>query len=131
MGPWGGLAAPLTAYLLDHHRHWAYRINLGLSIVYGICLAAPSMSAQILAYVIISVSRQLTYTIVFALTSSLFGQEHLGKLLALNNVAVFTVGLLQYPVSAAVGRPWLPSWTAADLLMTCIALPLLLSNGGL
>jgi hypothetical protein len=129
--PWGGLAAPLTAYLLDHHRRWSYRITLGLSIVYGLCLAVPSASAQILAYVIIAVSRQLTYTIVFSLTSSLFGQEHLGKLLALNNLAVFTVGLAQYPIAAAVGGPLLPSWTAADLLMTAIALPLLLSNGGL
>lgn len=129
--PWGGLAAPLTAYILGNYRHGAYRINLGLSIIYGLCLAFPIVPSQIVAYVIISVSRQFTYTIVFALTLSLFGQENLGKLLALNNVAVFVVGLLQYPIAAAVGGPLLPSWTAANMFMVTIALPLLLSNGGL
>merc|ERR1712025_667397 len=91
------------------------------------CLALPEVWSQVVAYVIISVSRQLTYSIVFALTSALFGQEHLGKLLASNNAVVFTFGLLQYPLAQLVGSSMFPSWSAIDMFMTALALPLLLS----
>lgn len=125
--PLGGLAAPLTALLLDKYRAWSYRVCLVLSIIYGICLAVPNVPCQIVAYVIISVSRQLTYSIVFCMTSSLFGQEHLGKLLASNNAVVFLVGLFQYPIAMLAGN----SWSYVDLFMAAIALPLFCSNGGL
>jgi hypothetical protein len=107
--PLGGFAAPLTAYLLEKHRRWSYRVCLVLSLMYGLGLAFPLIWTQLVAYVIISVSRQLTYSIVFALTSSLFGQEHLGKLLACNNAVVFTFGLLQYPLAQLVGSSFFPS----------------------
>jgi len=129
--PMGGLAAPLTAYLLENHQRHAYRVNLGLSFVYGLCLIAPLAYIQLLGFAIISVSRQLTYSIVFSLTLAFFGQEHLGKLLAVNNAVVFTVSLLQYPVAAAVGGPSVSSWCTADIFMVAIAVPLLFSNGGL
>lgn len=129
--PMGGLAAPLTSFLLSNFQRWSYRVNLGLSFVYGLCLIFANVYVQLLGFCVISVSRQLTYSIVFCLTLTFFGQKHLGKLLAANNVVVFLVSLLQYPVAAAVGGTLLPSWLEADLLMTALALPLLLSNGGL
>jgi len=129
--PMGGLAAPLTASLLSNYQNRAYRVNLGLSFIYGLCLISSNVYIQLLGFCIISVSRQLTYSIVFSLTLAFFGQKHLGKLLAANNVVVFVVSLVQYPVAAAVGGPLLPSWFAADFLMIALALPLLLSNGGL
>jgi len=127
--PVGGLAVPLTAHLLEHYQRWAYRINLVLSFIYGLCLMSSWVPVQILGFVIISVSRQMTYSIVYCFTLDFFGQENLGKLLAVNNGVVFILSLLQYPVAWSVGHTWFPSWYAADWLMIAIAVPLILSNG--
>lgn len=129
--PLGGLVAPFTAILLSRFRGWAYRVCLVLGVIYGICLAFPDARLQVLAYVIISFSRQLTYTIVFVFTSSLFGHEHFGKLLAANDVMVTVVGLMQYPIARLKGSTMLPTWFAVDMFMVVLTVPLFASNGGL
>lgn len=129
--PLGGLIAPLTAILLSRFRRWAYRVCLMLGVAYGICIAIPDPRFQVLAYVIISFSRQLTFTIVFVLSSSLFGHEHLGKLLAANDLLRTVVGLLQYPIARAKGSVLLPNWFAVDMFMVALTVPLFCSNGDL
>eukprot|EP00811_Abedinium_folium_P031803 NODE_5205_length_1798_cov_3.861161.p1 GENE.NODE_5205_length_1798_cov_3.861161~~NODE_5205_length_1798_cov_3.861161.p1 ORF type:complete len:486 (+),score=114.18 NODE_5205_length_1798_cov_3.861161:36-1460(+) len=129
--PFGALSAPVNGWLLGEHLTWSYRVALGLSIVYGICIAQTWAPAVILSFVVFSVSRQLTFTIVFTLASVYFGHGHLGKLIGMVNLTVFSVGLLQFPIAALVGTAVLPTWQVANYVMVALALPMLLSNGGL
>ncbi|KAK3272424.1 hypothetical protein CYMTET_19278 [Cymbomonas tetramitiformis] len=133
--PLGGVSAPLTAWLLGNYQSAAYHVCTVFGVAYGLGLTywssdslPGSMVVLYSTFGCVAVGRQLVYSIVFANTPSLFGYEHLGKLLAAVNLCVFSVGLLQFVLASLPSLAFGKDWWQINLIMACLPMPLLFFN---
>jgi len=132
MLPLGGVSAPLTGWMLTNHLEYSFLICTLVGLTYGFGIMVGTLGSGmfetvmlVVSFAFVAVGRQLVYSIVFATVPVLFGFEHLGKLIAAINVAVFLVGLLQFPLASLPQAVWDDQWWQINLIMALLVAPFL------
>eukprot|EP00536_Pseudo-nitzschia_multiseries_P006242 jgi/Psemu1/296180/fgenesh1_pm.130_\ len=101
MLPFGFVALPFVAALLDREPIWAFELANIIGIFYGSILAFFPTSAWMQCFIVfpsIACSRQLVYSTLFHQVGTSFGFVNYGVLLGLINVMVSLFSTVQTPL---------------------------------
>lgn len=126
MLPFGFVALPLVASILDREPFYAFELANVIGVLYGTALAFYPGSSLLQCFIVfpsVACSRQLVYSTLFHQVGASFGFANYGVLLGLINVMVSAFSTIQTPLvqlSESNG-----SYYLANLLLLIVTFPLL------
>ncbi|MGK3741469.1 MAG: MFS family permease [Bacillariaceae sp.] len=101
MLPFGFVALPLIASILDRKPIWAFELANAIGVLYGAVLAFFPGSVWLQTFIVfpsVACSRQLVYSTLFHQVGASFGFANYGVLLGLINVMVSAFSTIQTPL---------------------------------
>jgi MFS family permease len=125
MLPFGFVALPLVAWLLNQSTIWVIQLANLVGLVYGAILVWFPSSTKLLSLVVfpaVATSRQMVYSTVFHQIGAAFGFSNYGVLLGLTNIVVSSFSLLQTPLVSWSERQG--DYTSANAVLLILTLPL-------
>lgn len=126
MLPFGFVALPLVAWLLNTSVNWIMQLANSIGLLYGAILVwSPSSVWQLtnIVFPAVAISRQMVYSTVFHQIGAVFGFSNYGVLLGITNILVSTFSMLQNPL--VNWSEQLQDYTAANYVLFALTLPLL------
>jgi hypothetical protein len=103
MLPFGFVALPLVASILDREPIWAFELANTIGVLYGAVLTFFPGSVWLQTFIVfpsVACSRQLVYSTLFHQVGASFGFANYGVLLGLINVMVSAFSTIQIPASS-------------------------------
>merc|ERR1712048_1170822 len=125
MLPFGFVALPLVAWLLNTSVNWIVQLPNVVALFYGAILVwCPSSVWQLtnIVFPAVATSRQMVYSTVFHQIGAVFGFSNYGVLLGITNILVSAFSMLQNPL--VDWSEHLQDYTAANSLLLTLTLPL-------
>lgn len=125
MLPFGFVALPLVAYLLNKSATWVIQIANVVGLAYGAILVWCPSSTLLLSLVVfpaVATSRQMVYSTVFHQIGAVFGFANYGILLGSTNILVSTVSAIQNPLVNLSEN--LGDYTTANAVLLLLTVPL-------
>jgi len=126
MLPFGFVALPLVAWLLNTSVNWIIQLANTIALLYGAILVWCPSSVWQLTFIVfpaIATSRQMVYSTVFHQVGAVFGFSNYGVLLGITNILVSSFSMLQNPL--VNWSEHLQDYTAANSVLLVLTLPLL------
>lgn len=125
MLPFGFVALPLVAWLLNKSAFWVIQIANVVGLAYGAILVWFPSSPVLMSLIVfpaVATSRQMVYSTVFHQIGALFGFANYGVLLGSTNILVSVVSAIQNPLVNLSER--LGDYTSANTLLLFLTIPL-------
>ena len=125
MLPFGFVALPLVAWLLNTSVNWIIQLANVVGLVYGAILVWFPSSKWLLTFVVfpaVATSRQMVYSTVFHQIGDVFGFSNYGVLLGITNILVSTFSMVQNPLVNWSEN--LQDYTSANSVLLTLTIPL-------
>lgn len=125
MLPFGFVALPLVAWLLNKSTIWVIQLANLVGLLYGAILVWFPSSVGLLSLAVfpaVATSRQMVYSTVFHQIGAAFGFANYGVLLGLTNILVSSFSLLQTPLVSWSEQQG--DYTSANTVLLILTVPL-------
>ncbi|CAJ1939844.1 unnamed protein product [Cylindrotheca closterium] len=125
MLPFGFIALPLVAWLLNKSPIWVIQIANVVGVAYGAILVWYPSSTWLLSFVVfpaVATSRQMVYSTVFHQIGAVFGFANYGVLLGSTNILVSLISAIQTPLVSLSED--LGDYTTANYVLLLLTVPL-------
>jgi len=123
--PFGFVALPLVAWLLNTSVNGILQLANVVGLAYGAILVWCPSSVSLLSFVVfpaVATSRQMVYSTVFHQIGAVFGFANYGVLLGITNILVSSFSMLQNPL--VNWSEQLGDYTAANSVLLALTIPL-------